>query len=141
MGLLNKVSITDVPENRAERLSVVGTIGSVQQKQAANGYVAITVPIAFETAAGDEREFTARFNIKPEWLEITSKEEIDALEDKERTSYQINLQKLTRGLFKAVGASDIDFDALEGERVGFTANPRSDDPSRLQISSFYTPRS
>lgn len=138
-GLLNKVKISDVPENKADKLKGVGTISEVETKEASNGYVSVAVALDFaDEKSGDERTFRARFNVKPEWFEAGF--DVTALEDNEKISYQINMQKLTRGLFKAAGLEDIDFDTLQGERVGFTAGPRKDDPSRLEIKSFYQPK-
>lgn len=138
-GLLPKIKISDVPENKADKLKAVGTISEVETKEATNGYVSVSIAIDFEDEkTGAERIFRARFNVKPEWMEAGFT--TDGLEDNERISYQINLQKLTRGVFKAAGLEDIDFDALVGERVGFTAGPRKDDPSRLEIKGFYQPK-
>jgi hypothetical protein len=138
-GLLAKVKISDVPENKADKLKGVGTISEVETKEASNGYVSVAIAIDFEDEkTGAERTFRARFNVKPEWFE--SDFDVTALEDNEKISYQINMQKLTRGVFKAAGLEDIDFDTLQGERVGFTAGPRKDDPSRLEIKSFYAPK-
>lgn len=138
-GLLNKVKISDVPENKADKLKGVGTISEVETKEASNGYVGVKIVISFEDEkTGAERDFPARFNVKPDWFEAGF--DVSQLEDNEKISYQINMQKLTRGVFKAAGLEDIDFDALVGERVGFTAGPRKDDPSRLEIKGFYAPK-
>lgn len=138
-GLLSKVKISDVPENKADKLKGVGTISEVETKEASNGYVSVLVVIDFQDEkSGEDRTFRARFNVKPEWFEAGF--DVTGLQDNERISYQINMQKLTRGLFKAAGLEDIDFDSLQGERVGFTAGPRKDDPSRLEIKGFYQPK-
>lgn len=138
-GLLNKVKISDVPENKADKLKGVGTISEVETKEASNGYVGVKIVISFEDEkTGAERDFPARFNVKPDWFEAGF--DASQLEDNEKISYQINMQKLTRGVFKAAGLEDIDFDSLVGERVGFTAGPRKDDPSRLEIKGFYQPK-
>ena len=138
-SLLNKIKISDVPENKAEKLQAVGTVEEVETKEASNGYVAVKVVIAFQDEkSGDDRNFVARFNVKPEWFEAGF--DVSQLDDREKISYKINLQKLTRGVFKAAGLEDIDFDALQGERIGFTAGPRKDDPSRLEIKSFFAPK-
>jgi hypothetical protein len=138
-GLLPSVKISDVPEIKADKISAVGVIGDVELKEAKNDYISVTVPLSFTNQqTGDESEFKARFNVKAEWFDAGF--DAKALEDNEKISYQINMSKLTRGLFKAAGLEDIDFDALTGERVGFTAGPRKDDPSRLEIKGFYTPK-
>lgn len=138
-GLLAKVKISDVPENKADKLQAVGTVEEVETKEASNGYVGVKIVIAFQDEkTGNDRTFPARFNVKPDWFEAGF--DVSQLEDNEKISYQINMSKLTRGVFKAAGLEDIDFDSLVGERVGFTAGPRKDDPSRLEIKSFYTPK-
>lgn len=138
-GLLNKVKITDIPENKADKLKGVGTISEVETKDASNGYVSVKIVISFEDEkTGAERDFPARFNVKPEWFDADFS--LDGAADNERISYQINYQKLTRGVFKAAGLEDIDFDSLVGERVGFTAGPRKDDGSRLEIKGFFQPK-
>lgn len=138
-GLLSKVKIGDVPENKADKLKAIGTIEEVETAEAKNGYVSVKIVIAFQDEkTGNDRTFPARFNVKPEWFEAGF--DVTALEDNEKISYQINMSKLTRGLFKAAGLEDIDFDSLQGERVGFTAGPRKDDPSRLEIKGFYQPK-
>jgi hypothetical protein len=138
-GLLSVVAISDVPENKVDKLKATATVGEVQQKEVANGYIGISVPLTFQDEkSGDERTFTARFNVKPEWFEAGF--DAASLEDKERISYQINMQRNVRGLFKSAGLDSIDFDAITGETVGFTAGPRKDDPSRLELKSFYTPK-
>ena len=69
-GILPTVSITDVPENKADKVSAVGTIGEVTTKEVANGYVSVSIPITYTDAkTGDERTFTARYNVKPEWFD------------------------------------------------------------------------
>ncbi len=138
-GFLNTIKISDVPEQKADKLQAVGTIQDVETNEAKNGYVSVKVNIGFEDGStGADRTFVARFNVKPEWFEAGFN--ATELDDKEKISYQINMGKLTRGLFKAAGLEDIDFDTLQGERVGFTAGPRRDDPSRLEIKSFYAPK-
>lgn len=138
-GLLTKIKIQDVPENKADKLQAVGTVEEVETKEASNGYVGVKIVIAFQDEkTGNDRTFAARFNVKPDWFEAGF--DVSQLEDNEKISYQINMQKLTRGVFKAAGLEDIDFESLVGERVGFTAGPRKDDPSRLEIKSFYTPK-
>lgn len=138
-GLLSVVQISDVPENKVDKLKATATVGTVEQKEVANGYVGIAIPLTFEDEkSGDERTFTARFNVKPEWFEAGF--DVTSLDDKEKISYQINMQRNVRGLFKAAGLESIDFDAITGERVGFTAGPRKDDPSRLELKSFYAPK-
>ena len=139
MGLLSSVKVSDVPENKADKIRTTATVGEVIQKEVANGYVSIDVPLTFtDEKSGDERTFHGRFNVRPEWFDADFS--VADLDDKEKISYQINMQRNTRGLFKAAGLDDIDFDALQGETVGFSAGPRKDDPSRLELKGFYTPK-
>jgi hypothetical protein len=139
MGILSTVKISDVPENKADKLKAVAVVGEVEQKEVANGYVSVAIPLTFtDEKSGDERTFTARYNVRPEWFEAGF--DVSTLDDKEKISYQINMQRNTRGLFKAAGLDSIDFEAVVGETVGFTAGPRKDDPSRLELKAFYTPK-
>lgn len=135
-GLLNVIQISDVPEQTVDKIKAVGTVGQVSQKEVANGYVQVSVPLTFnDEKSGDERTFTARFNIKPSWTEAGF--DLADLDDREKISYQINLQKLARNLFKNAGLDSMDYDAIVGERVGFTAGPQKNDPSRLEIKGFF----
>jgi hypothetical protein len=139
MGLLSAVAISDVPENKANKLKATAVVGQVEQKEVANDYISVAVPLEFtDEVSGDARSFTARWNVKADWFEAGF--DVSALEDKEKISYQINMQKLTRGLFKSAGLDSIDFDSIVGETVGFTAGPRKDDPSRLEVKGFYAPK-
>jgi hypothetical protein len=143
--LLGSVKISDVPEVVAPKLNVpVATVGEVVQKEASNGYIAIRVPLEYEDAQGNERTFTAKFNVRPEWFDSAYKVPVGAEqgtpEYKEAISYQINMQRYTRGLFKAAGLDDIDFDQVEGSVIGFTAGPNSKDKSQLEVKSFYKAR-
>jgi hypothetical protein len=136
---LPSLKISDVPENKADKLKGIATIGEVELKEVANGYTSVSVELGFQDEkTGDERTFKARWNVKSDWFE--SGFDVTALDDREKISYQINMSKLTRGLFKSAGLEAIDFDTLAGERVGFTAGPRKDDPSRLEIKGFYQPK-
>jgi len=138
-SLLSKVAISDVPENKVDKLRVTAVIGEIEEKEVANGYVSISIPLTFtDEKSGDERVFTARYNVKPEWFEAGFA--VDQLDDKEKISYQINMQRNTRGLFKALGQDEIDFSNATGESVGVSAGPRKDDPSRLELKGFYTPK-
>lgn len=144
-SLLGSVKISDVPEVVADKLNVpVATVGEVVQKEASNGYVSIAVPLDYEDGQGNERTFTARFNVKPEWFnasyQVPKGAEKGTPEYAEAISYQINMQRNTRGLFAAAGIDDIDFDQVEGAVVGFTAGPNSKDKSRLELKSFYKSR-
>jgi len=136
---LATIKIQDVPENKADKLRAVAVVGQVEQKEVSNGYTQLSIPLTFtDEKTGDERTFVARYNVRPEWFNgYNVAEETD---DKERISYQINMQRNTRGLFKAAGLEDIDFDVIQGERVGFSAGPRKDDPSRLELKGFFTPK-
>ena len=139
MGLLSAVAISDVPENKANKLKATAVVGQVEQKEVANDYISVAVPLEFtDEVSGDSRTFTARWNVKADWFNPGFS--VAELEDKEKISYQINMQKLTRGLFKSAGLESIDFDQIVGETVGFTAGPRKDDPSRLEVKGFYTPK-
>jgi hypothetical protein len=138
-GLLSTLKVVDVPENKVDKLRAIAVVGEVEEKEVANGYVAISIPLTFnDEKSGDERTFTARFNVKPEWFEAGF--DSSSLEDKEKISFQINMSRNVRGLFKSAGLESIDFDALQGERVGFSAGPRKDDPSRLELKGFFTPK-
>ena len=139
-GILPTVSISDVPENKADKVSAVGVIGEVGQKEVANGYVSISIPITYSDAQGNDRTFTARYNVKPEWFDSSFASTLPELDDKEKISYQINMVRNTRGVFKAAGLDTLDFSTLEGSTVGFTAGPQKNDPSRLELKGFYAPK-
>lgn len=139
-GILPVISINDVPENKVEKVSAVGTVGSVSTREVKNGYVAVAVPITYSAADGSDRTFTARYNVKPEWFDAAFAKTLPELSNSEQISYQINLVRNTRGLFKAAGLESLDFDTLEGSTVGFTAGPRKDDPSQLELKGFYSPK-
>ena len=138
-GLLSTVKISDVPENKVDKIRAVAVVGEVEEREVANGYVAISIPLEFtDEKSGDSRTFVARFNVKPEWFDAGFS--VSDLDDKEKISYQINMQRNVRGVFKAAGLEEIDFSALQGERVGFSAGPRKDDQSRLELKGFFTPK-
>lgn len=139
-GILQTISISDVPENKVEKVSAVATVGEVTTKEVANGYVSVSVPLSYSAADGSDRTFTARYNVKPEWFTPDFASTLGDLDDREKISYQINLVRNTRGLFKAAGLDSIDFATLEGSTVGFTAGPQKNDPSRLELKGFYSPK-
>jgi hypothetical protein len=139
-GILPVVSISDVPENKVEKVSAVGVIGEVSTKEVKNGYVSVSVPITYSSADGSDRTFTARYNVKPEWFDAGFASTMSDLSDSEKISYQINMVRNTRGLFKAAGLDSMDFATLEGSTIGFTAGPQKNDPSRLELKGFYAPK-
>lgn len=139
-GILSSISISDVPEQKADKIQAVGTVGTVTTKEVANGYVSVSVPLNYTDASGNDRTFTARYNVKPGWFEAGFASTLGDLDDREKIAYQINMVRNTRGLFKAAGLDTLDFDTLEGSTVGFTAMPQRNDPSRLEIRSFYAPK-
>jgi len=139
-GILPVISISDVPENKVEKVSAVGVIGEVTTREVKNGYVAVAVPITYSAADGSDRTFTARYNVKPEWFDPAFAKTLSELSNSEQISYQINLVRNTRGLFKAAGLDSMDFATLEGSTVGFTAGPQKNDPSRLELKGFYAPK-
>lgn len=139
-GILPVISINDVPEQKVEKVSAVGVIGEVTTREVKNGYVAVAVPITYSAADGSDRTFTARYNVKPEWFDPAFASTLHELSTSEQVSYQINLVRNTRGLFKAAGLNSMDFATLEGSTVGFTAGPQKNDPSRLELKGFYSPK-
>lgn len=46
-SILPKLKVDDVPENRAERLRSFGVVGKVDQREIANGFIQVTVPIYY----------------------------------------------------------------------------------------------
>jgi hypothetical protein len=140
-GLLNVISIQDVPETIADKYIATGTIGEVTTKEIARGYVAVSVPLEGVDKSGTDRKITARFNVRPEWFQagFEKSEEYANYTDNEKTAYAINMKKLVRSLFAGAGLDSMDFDALEGLTVGFTVSPQSKDKSRNEVRSFFKP--
>ena len=171
-SILPTIKVTDVPENRANKLTGLAIVGYVDQREVANGYVQVVVPLHFyngsqqptaadlarasDTVLGgydngtlDEtlanvglHTFVARWNVRPEWFDPNYAAAIKAgqVSENEAIQYRINMSNLTRGLFKAAGTDTIDFTTLPGKVVGFSTRNRKDDPSRLDIASFYAPK-
>lgn len=94
-----------------------------------------------ETAkAAGLKAFYARWNVKPEWFEAEflvalRQNEVDP---KEKMSYNMNVAGVTRQLFKALGSSEVDFDAVpSGTLIGFKASASKKDPEKLQVRAFF----
>src|SRR5690348_14546709 len=84
--------------------------------------------------------FFARILLKPEWFtdEFLANFKAGLVDRSDEFGYRINVGKLTRHLFKALGSETIDFDALPaGAIIGFKASGTKKDPERLQIQDFY----
>ena len=168
-GLLPKIKVSDVPENRAKRVKGLAIVGKVETREVSNGYLQVAVPLLFSEEATEEvlaslvpaavdavengnfeqftrdnnlRILTARWNVRPEWFDggYTDLIRSGQVSDNERIQYNINMSGLTRGLSKSAGLDEVDFEALTGRVVGFTTRNRKDNPSRLDIGGFYTPR-
>lgn len=106
----------------------------------------VTIPLNYP-ADSPESEFVARLFVRQEWLDTSfnAKEKLENEEIDEKTynSYNMNWGRIQRLMKLAWGEeySGKTFpDDLQGCVVGFTANPRKDDPSQLQLSSFFKPR-
>jgi hypothetical protein len=142
-ALIPNIRVEDVPAREAKPFKSVGVIGEVKQREVANGYVQIEVPIAYVRENGSDDTFYARWNVRPEWFtpEFTSRVKSGEVQGSEKVQYDINMSGLTIGLFKGAGISGVlDFSSLPGKRVGFKTKPRKDDPSRLDISFFFAPK-
>ncbi len=88
------------------------------------------------------RTFIARWNVRPEWFDPTYAEAVKngKVSDSEKIQYRINMGGLTRGLFAALGLEEINFEELGGQVVGFNTRARKNEPQRLDIASFYKPK-
>lgn len=141
-GILPTISISDVPESVAEKYTATGQVGEVSLKEIANGYVSVSIPLEGVDKAGTERKITARFNVRPEWFTpgFEKSEEFESYSDNEKTSYQINMKRLARGVFAAAGLTELDFTLLEGNAVGFSVGPQSKDKSRAEVKGFFAPK-
>ena len=145
-GLISNINLEDVESPTARPFKAAGTIGVIEQRAIANGYTQIAVPITYRLTPMDseDRHFTARFNIKSEWLtpEFSAMAKRGDLTGTEKIQYEINVKGLLKGLFSGAGVRTgaMDFDSLAGRSIGFKTKVRRDDPSRLDISFFYQPR-
>ena len=83
-------------------------------------------------AAGDGFDFKG-MKLPPGFTATTTNEQI---------SFNINVKKLMRGLFTGAGITEgnMDFNTLQGRMVGFGTKLQKDDPSRLEVSYFFTPK-
>jgi len=148
MALLSTVKISDVPETKAESFKGIGTIGSVSEKEVANGKVQVNIPLEYTRENGSDATFTVRVFLDPAWFEsdykplIASEQEPGSPEYKEAFAYQLNMSKVVRKLFKELELDEVDFDQLEGKLIGFSIGPESDkrDPSRQELKSIYKAR-
>lgn len=136
--ILPNIKIEDVPQNAAQVIEGIGTIGDVELKPVANGYTRVTVPLTYTKSNGSDGTFYANWNVREEWFTPAFVERYKAgeLQGTEALQYQINMSGLTRGLFTAVGLADTDFTKLTGLRVGFKTKTRKNDPSKLDVSRF-----
>lgn len=145
-GLISNVNLEDVQSQTARPFKAAGVIGVVEQRTIANGYTQIAVPITYRLNPSDseDRHFTARFNVKQEWLtpEFTAMVNRGDVTGTEKIQYEINVKGLLKGLFSSAGVRTgaMNFDSLAGRSIGFKTKVRKDDPSRLDISFFYAPR-
>lgn len=145
VNFISNVNLEELPMQEARPFKATGIIGQVETRTIANGYTQIAVPITYRRDnSTDDRQFTARFNIKEEWLtsEFTARAKRGELEPSEKIQYEINVKGLLKNLFSGAGipSGQINFDELAGRTIGFKTKLRRDDPSRLDISFFYTPR-
>ena len=143
--LVSRVNIEDVDAQAAMVFKAVGVVGEVSTREIASGYTQISVPLSYRLKPTDteDRHFTARFNVKPEWLtpEYAAAIRTGQVNGTEAIQYRINVQGLLRGLFTSAGLTGaMEFEALSGRLVGFKTKNRKDDPSRLDISYFFKPR-
>lgn len=144
--VMGTINIEDVPTQEARGFKAIGVIGNVEAREVANGYTQIAVPLSYRLTPQDQhdRQFTARFNIKQEWLtpEYLDRVRSGSLPNNELIQYNINVKGLLKGLFTSAGVAQgsLDFTNLAGRVVGFRTKPRKDDPSRLDISYFFQQR-
>lgn len=138
--LVSNIKVEDVPKPEAFPFKAIGVVGEVESREVRNGYTQVTIPLAYRLKETDQsdRTFYARINIKPEWLEPG----FTAATTNEQISFNINVRKLMRGLFTGAGITEgtMDFNTLQGRMVGFGTKLQKDDPSRLEVSYFFTPR-
>jgi hypothetical protein len=145
--LISRINIEDVPSQEARTFKAVGLIGEIEVKEVANGYLQVAVPLTYRLHSDDtqDRQFTARFNLRPEWLtpEYSAKVKSGNVTESERIQYNINVKGLLKGLFTGAGvtAGSMDFNLLTGRTVGFKTRNRRNDPSRLDVSYFFPVKS
>lgn len=146
MTLISNMQIDDIPSQEARPFKAVGIIGNVETRDIANGYTQVIVPLSYRLSNADttDRQFTARFNIKPEWLtnDFAQAVKNGEVDNSTRIQYDINVKGLLKGLFTGAGikTGTVDFTTLAGRAVGFKTKLRRDDPSRLDLSYFFQPR-
>ena|SRR5690242_2016087 len=125
------VGSKDNPDNHVDASIDVPTLSAAAQQ----------VSDLASAKANGLSTFFARWNLRPEWFtdEFLQSYKSGLVDEKEKIQYSINVGKLTRHLFKALGSDSIDFDAIApGSIVGFKASGTKRDPERLQIQDFYT---
>lgn len=137
-GLLT-LAIEDVPAQEAPEVNAVGVVKTVETREVSNGYTQVAVTLTYPAENGRDLNYTARWNVRAEWFTPDFKDQVATLDRNQGIQYSINMQKLTRGIFKAAGLAAIDFAALEGSRVGFKTRRRKDDASRTDINGFFAP--
>lgn len=138
--LVSNIKVEDVPKPEAFPFKAIGVVGEVESREVRNGYTQVTIPLAYRLKETDQsdRTFYARINLKQEWLLPG----FTATTTNEQISFNINVKKLMRGLFTGAGITEgtMDFNTLQGRMVGFGTKLQKDDPSRLEVSYFFTPR-
>src|ERR1700747_267324 len=143
MTVLGQIKIEDIEPKAARAFKAVGKIGTIETREVNGGYTQGAVPLTYDLG-GSNRTFVARFNLKQEWLTPQYKAKVRSgnVPENEATQYQINVEGLLRGLFTGavVSAGTMDFAQLSGKTIGFGTRTRKNDPSRLDIASFFTPR-
>src|SRR5579864_278263 len=91
MTLISNINVEDIPSQEARPFKAVGIIGNVETREIANGYTQVVVPISYRLTSQDtqDRQFTARFNIKPEWLtpEFTQAVRMGQVDNSTRIQY------------------------------------------------------
>lgn len=141
-SLIPKIKVGDVPQKEAKAFKTIGVVKEVKQREVSNGYVQIEAHLAYNREDGSEDTFYARWNVRPEWFspDYSARIKSGEVTGSEKIQYDINMSGLTRGLFAAAGMDEIDFDQVVGQVVGFKTKNRKDDPSRLEISYFFKPK-
>jgi|SRR3990167_5753326 len=139
--LFGKLRVEDVPAPDAMPFEALGVVGTVETREVANGKVMVTIPLTYRRDGQvDDRTFYARLFVVPAWFDPTF--DPATLEPNDRTNYNITMKQKVRGLFIAAGVKEgeLDFRALEGRLVGFRTRQQGNDPSRLEVARFFTPR-
>lgn len=144
-SLMSTLRVEDIPAQEARPFKAVGIIGEIEQKDVSNGKVMITVPFTYRLRETDtaDRTFYARIFVRPEWFtpEFAQAASNGGVDEKEVTSFNINVKGLLRGLFRAAGVTEgtLDLTTLTGRLAGFATKPQSNEPDRLQVSYFFAP--